>query len=212
MDQSYIYLSGILTAYGIFIVGMFSPGPNILTILGTSMSVDRESGKALAMGIATGSLLWGVLAWLGLVTLLLAFASLIYVIKLLGAAYLLWLACKAFKSSASVRDIVTRRIDLKGDRLAYFRKGLIIQMTNPKAALTWTATVSLGLSATAPWWVGGVIVLGTTILSFVGHLGYAVAFSAEPMVNAYRKARRRIEFCFGVFFCFASFKLFTSKV
>ena len=83
-------------------------------------------------------------------------------------------------------------------------------MTNPKAALTWIAIMSLGVETAAPFWVGASIVLGTTAMSVGGHLAYAVLFSTSPMVAAYRAARRWIEIALGTFFCFASYKLLTA--
>lgn len=117
--------------------------------MGTSMGVGRDAGKSLALGIATGSLLWGLLAWGGLTTVLVAYASLITIIKIAGAAYLLWLAYKSFRSALSARDIKANALSLSGGASAYYRRGLLIQMTNPKAALTWTATISLGLALSA---------------------------------------------------------------
>lgn len=211
MDALIIALPGILVAYGVFVVGMFSPGPNILSIMGTSMDAGRAAGKSLALGIATGSLLWGLLAWAGLTTILVAYASLMTMIKIAGAAYLLWLAFKSFRSAMSRRDLTATALTLAGGSFAYYRRGLLIQMTNPKAALTWTATISLGLSPDAPWWIGGVIVLGTGMISFAGHTAYAIAFSTQPMLVGFSKARRWIETGLGAFFCFASYKLVTSK-
>ncbi len=68
MDQLSAYLPGILIAFCVFAVGMFSPGPNILSIIGTSMGVGRDAGKALALGVASGSFLWSLLTWFALVT------------------------------------------------------------------------------------------------------------------------------------------------
>ena len=59
------YLTGILLAYGVFMIGMFTPGPNILAVIGTSMSVGRLEGKALALGVATGTLCWSMLTLVG---------------------------------------------------------------------------------------------------------------------------------------------------
>lgn len=211
MEEPNFYLTGIFVAYGVFSLGMLSPGPNILSIIGTSMAVGRKSGKALALGVASGSLLWGLLAWLGLTTLLGLYASLVTAIKLLGAAYLLWLAFAAFRSAASAHAVEPANLGLSGNALAYYRRGLVIQMTNPKAALTWTAVMALGVDASAPLWVGGLIVFGTTLISAIGHLTYAIAFSAPPMISGYRRARRWIEAGLGAFFCFASYKLLTSR-
>ena len=96
--------------------------------------------------------------------------------------------------------------------LGYFTRGLAIQMTNPKAALAWIAIISLGLQDNAPLWVGFAIVAGTSVLSIVIHILYAVAFSTAAMVRLYAKARRAIQFALGAFFAFAGIRLLTSRI
>ena len=54
MDQISIYLPSIILAYTAFLLSIMSPGPNILAIMGTSMSIGRSSGIALALGVASG--------------------------------------------------------------------------------------------------------------------------------------------------------------
>lgn len=84
-------------------------------------------------------------------------------------------------------------------------------MTNPKAALHWIAIVGIGLGAGAPLWVGITLVVSTTLLSLLGHLAYAVAFSTAPVVAFYRRARRWIEGALGLFFGVAAFKIATYR-
>jgi len=108
MENISAYLPGILLAYGAFLIAIASPGPNVLAVIGTSMAVNRPSGMALAMGVATGTLTWAVLTAIGLSALLATYASAILVIKVFGGLYLLyllWLAYKAFRSAASAHDI-----------------------------------------------------------------------------------------------------------
>ncbi len=212
MDSLSLYLPGILLAYSAFLLGIASPGPNILAVIGTSMSAGRKSGSSLALGVASGSFCWAILTVAGLSALLSAYASVLIVIKIVGGLYLLWLAYKAFRSAASSHDLhATTLGDGNRSRLGYFVKGFTIQMTNPKAALSWIAIISLGLAPDAPLWVGLVIVLGTTVLSVVLHLLYAVAFSTPTMVRLYGKARRTIQATLGVFFTVAGLKLLTSR-
>lgn len=199
-------------AYSAFLLAIASPGPNVLAVIGTSMSIGRASGIALAAGIAAGSLCWAVLTVLGLSALLSAYATALIVIKIGGGLYLLWLAYKAFKSAVSAHNIEAR--ELAGGRrtpAGYFLRGLTIQMTNPKAALAWIAIVSLGLRQEAPAWVGVMIVSGTSLLSLILHLLYAIVFSAPLMVRVYSKARRWIQATLGAFFAFAGIKLLTSQ-
>lgn len=212
MQDISLYLPGILIAYSAFLLAIASPGPNILAVIGTSMSVGRSSGTALAMGVATGSFTWALLTVFGLSAVLATYASALLGIKIFGGLYLLWLAYKSFKSAASRHDIEAK--ELAGGRrtpLGYFKRGYIIQMTNPKAALAWIAIISLGLKQGAPLWVGAVIVVGTFLLSVVIHILYAVAFSTPVMVSIYGRARRGIQGVLGTFFALAGLRLLTSR-
>lgn len=212
MQEIAAYLPGILLAYTAFLLAIASPGPNIMAVIGTSMSVNRASGMALAMGVASGSFTWALLTVFGLSALLATYASALLAIKIFGGLYLLWLAYKSFKSAASRHDI--EATELAGGRrspLGYLQRGYIIQMTNPKAALAWIAIISLGLEPGAPLWVGAVIVLGTFMLSVAIHLLYAIAFSTPAMVKLYGKARRGIQGVLGTFFAFAGLRLLASQ-
>ena len=84
-------------------------------------------------------------------------------------------------------------------------------MTNPKAALAWIAILSLGLQANAPSWVGISLVIGTSLLSLLIHLLYAMAFSTQVMIRAYGRARRWIQGALGTLFAIAGIKLLLSR-
>ncbi|MEQ8707651.1 MAG: LysE family translocator [Rhodospirillales bacterium] len=208
MEQFTHYLPGILLAYAAFFLGIFSPGPNILAVIGTSMSLGRRKGCLLALGVASGSFCWAMLTVIGLSGLLTAYAGALTIIKIVGGAYLIWLGVKALRSAATGNDMLLATVGAASDSPSrYYFRGLFVQMTNPKAALSWVAIISLGLQAGAPWWVAAIIVTGTTVMSVVMHLGYALTFSTAPMVRFYRRARRWIQATLGVFFCFAGMRL-----
>jgi amino acid exporter len=213
MDQISLYLPGIILAYSACLLGLASPGPNIMAVIGTSMSAGREQGVALALGVSAGSFCWALLTAGGLTALLAAYASALTVIKIAGGAYLLWLAYKSFRAAASAHDIQPTTLSgLAGDPFGYFVRGLTVQMTNPKAVLAWIAIMSLGLHDKAPLWVALSIVIGTTVLSLIIHYLYAVAFSTTTMVRVYSKGRRWIQGALGAFFAFAGIRLLTSRL
>ena len=202
------HVASLLLALGIFAVGFVSIGPNILAIIGTSMERGRRHGIALALGVGTGSGIWAALTVTGLTAIVTAYAWSVAILKLLGAIYLLWLAYKAFRSAATPNLEATVSV-ARGSGL-YWR-GLMVQMTNPKAALHWIAIVGIGLGADAPLWVGIVLIISTTLLSIAGHLIYAVTFSTQPVVDFYRRSRRWIDGLLGLFFTFAAFKIATFR-
>ncbi len=202
------HLASLCLALGIFSVGFISIGPNILAVIGTSMERGRRQGAALALGVGIGSGLWATLTVAGLSALMTAYAGAMVALKIIGAAYLMWLAWKAFRSAATRdSDIVTEAA--QGDNL--FWRGLSVQMTNPKAALHWIAIVSIGLGPEAPAWLGVALVLSATALSVLGHLAYAVTFSTRPVVAFYCRARRWISGILGMFFTIAAVKLITDR-
>lgn len=207
------FLPGIFLAYSAFLLSIMSPGPNVLAVIGTSMAVGRPAGLSLALGIATGSFCWAMMTALGLSALLASYAAALFVIKIAGGLFLLWLAVKAFRAAASPHAIeATTLANAPQDRFGLFLRGLTIQMTNPKAALAWIAIISIGMQAEAPLWVAVTIVGGTTVLSVLIHCLYAVAFSSDVMVRIYGRVRRWIQGVIGVFFAFAGFKLLTSRL
>ena len=202
------HLASLVLAIGIFSVGFVSIGPNILAIIGTSMGRGRRQGMALALGVGTGSGIWATLTVTGMTALVTAYAGVLTLLKIFGAIYLLWLAYNAFCAAAKPTIETVTRV-AKGNNL--YRRGITIQMTNPKAALHWIAIVGIGLGSDAPLWVGAALVVSTTALSILGHLAYAVTFSTQPVIAFYQRTRRWIEGTLGLFFTFAAFKLATSR-
>lgn len=206
------HLASLGLALGIFSVGFIVIGPNILAVIGTSMARGRRDGAMLALGIGLGSGIWASMTVLGLATLMASYAGAITVLKYAGAAYLAWMAVKAFRSAATpgAKLQVSGIAGATGRKL--FLRGLLIQMTNPKAALQWIAIVALGLGPEAPAAVGAALVVSATVMSVLAHLAYAMTFSTSPVIRFYSRARRWIEGALGAFFVFASYKLATSRI
>ena len=201
-------LSSLALALGIFVLGFVSIGPNILSIIGTSMDRGRQSGVALALGVAAGSGLWATATVAGLTALISAYAGAVLVLKVFGALYLVWLASKAFRSAATPTEHLSVQA-AEGENL--YLRGLAIQLTNPKAALHWIAIVGIGLGPDAPTWVGITLIFSATVISAIGHLAYAITFSTRPVVAFYKRMRRWIEGALGVFFSVAAYKIATYK-
>lgn len=212
MSTIHTYLPGILVAYTTYAIVTVSPGPAVMATIGTSMSYGRQAGIALALGIVTGSLCWGVLAAAGLSALLASYAGAMEVIRVLGGLYLLWLAYRAFRSAATRQELTARVIaDAPISRRAYFFRGWGVHMTNPKAIMGWIAIISLGLSPGSPPWVAGVILLGTAVFGVTFYTLAALAFSTSTAVRVYGKCRRAIEATLGVFFVFAGARMLTAR-
>jgi len=213
MSGLMVNFSDLLVAYVAYVIATASPGPANLAIMTTAMHQGRKSGFFLAFGVVCGSLCWAILAALGLSALLAAFGWAFTVIKVVGGLYLLWLAFKAARSAMAPKRVDATPVGA-GEKSgsAYFLKGFLIHMTNPKAVFAWVAIISLGLKPDAPSWMSIAVVGGCALLGVVVFGSYALAFSTQTMINLYASFKRSIEGVMAVAFGFAGIKLLTSRL
>lgn len=199
----------IALVYLTYLVATVSPGPSNLAIMATAMRDGRFSGLALAAGVITGSMFWAILAATGLSAVLAAYANALFVIKILGGVYLLYLAFRAARSAmrktSEVTDMMNRRHTQPWTQL--YRQGFLMHIGNPKAVLAWIAIMALGLRQDAspgglPIIIGGCALIGSLVFG-----GYAVIFSTAPMISLHARLRRWIEGGLSVLFAVAGLKL-----
>lgn len=207
-------LNHLIVVFTAYVIAAGSPGPSTLRIMGVAMNHGRRAGLALAAGVISGSLFWGLSAATGVSALLARYAEALIVLKVVGGLYLLYLAVRAARS-AMTSDPATAtdpaRADTPPSSAALYRHGLIMHLANPKAVLAWIALVTLGLGAEPSWHDVAAILAGCAILSVMIFAGYALVFSTEPMIRLYRRARRGIEGVLAAFFGFAGLRLLMSR-
>ncbi len=91
--------SQLALVYGTYLIATASPGPSNMAIMATAMRDGRLPALVLAAGVITGSLFWAVLTATGLSAVLATYAQALFIIKILGGVYLLYLAFRAGKSA-----------------------------------------------------------------------------------------------------------------
>lgn len=160
---------------GLFIVsGLLlnvMPGPDSLLIMARSAAYGFRAGSAAALGIGAGVCIHVLAAALGLSALLSASAAAFTVVKLLGAAYLMYLGLSLlFKRASTPRatDVPSPTSSTLTLR-AIFLQGFLTNVLNPKVALFFLAFVPQFISAEAPSKALAFIVLGA-IFNFNGML------------------------------------------
>lgn len=202
----------LIPAWCVYFIAVISPGPATLAISGTAMTHGRSAGTALATGVLTGSMIWALLAGLGVSALLSQFAYALVTLKFLGGLYLLWLGWKSF-CSASRKDagIAAPADQPAASRKAFYLKGLGIHLTNPKAIFVWLSLVSLGLPAHAPAETVRIFIAGAAVIGFLTFNAIAILFSTSAMMRGYKRSRRAIETVLGAFFTLAGLRLLTTR-
>jgi len=209
LDDLIRHLPDLALTYAAFFLAVASPGPSNLVVMATSMERGRDAGAILALGVTAGSLTWGILAAIGVTGLVVAHPEALYAIKIVGGLYLLFLAWRSARSAMRV-EMLPAKAAVSGGRS--FLRGYLMHLTNPKAILSWTAIIALGLRPDTPPVVLYAIIIGCMLISLAINQFYAVLFSTASMISGYRRIRRRAEACLAAFFAFASFKLLTSQL
>jgi threonine/homoserine/homoserine lactone efflux protein len=126
-----LFLAFLLAAW----VLILTPGPDMLFVIGQTLSGGAARGWAALLGILTGALVHVTLAVSGVAALLAASPALFEALRILGALYLLWLAWGALR--AAWRGAAAMRPAAPAGRA--YRDGLVTNLTNPKVVLFFLA-------------------------------------------------------------------------
>ncbi|WP_433469096.1 LysE family translocator [Spirillospora sp. CA-128828] len=134
------------------------PGLDTFLVLRTSVAQGRRCGLAAALGILTGCAVWGLATAVGLTALLTASHLAYDVVRVCGAAYLVWLGATAlWRARKKTGEDVRPEPVVVAGRAAAFRAGVGTNLLNPKAGVFYMSLVPQFMPHGAP-------VFGTTVL------------------------------------------------
>ncbi len=202
-------LSFLIAPLIAFFIAAGSPGPATLACAGAAMAHGRAAGLALGVGLALGLSFWGVLTAVGLGAIVLGSPIALFALRLLGGAYLLWLAWRSARSALQAHEAPASAAP-SPNRLIL--RGVLLNLSNPKAALAWAAVIALGLPAGAAAWHLTTIAAACSVLGLLIYVAYAVGFALPPIRRAYTRARRAIDGALAALFGYAGLRLIFTKV
>ena len=129
-------LDTTLTFLGISILLSLSPGPDNIFVLMQSATHGRKAGLLVTLGLCIGLLGHTAAVALGLAAILAASTTAFTVLKLAGAAYLVYLAWGALR--APIGPLPSGSVPtLKPWRM--LGRGVVMNLTNPKVGLFFLA-------------------------------------------------------------------------
>ena len=118
---------------------VLTPGPNMIYLVSRSIGQGWRAGMVSLAGTLVGFLVYMTMANVGLAAVFLVVPWLYTVVKLAGAAYLIYLAWKTLRpgglSLFEARDLP------RDSRAKLFRMGLVTNLLNPKAAIMYLALI-----------------------------------------------------------------------
>jgi RhtB (resistance to homoserine/threonine) family protein len=168
----------LLVFIGVAAIVIVIPGPDTAVVTKNVLIHGRRAGLGTSLGVSTGLAIWTVAAAVGVASLVRASEVAFTVLKLVGAAYLVWLGIQALRAAGreaaddQVRPVGGPAMTVRGG----FRQGCLSDLANPKIGIFFTSLlpqfVTAGHPVLLPFLVLGaifvaMIVLWLTLYTFV---------------------------------------------
>ncbi|MDB9838557.1 LysE family translocator [bacterium] len=189
-------LAAFLTIAFLHLLAAISPGPAVIMAARTGVSEGLRTGVFLALGIGVGAVVWAAAALFGLGLVFAAAPSLLWVLKIGGAAYLMWLAFHLW------RDADKPLLDMQSDKpprsaASAFRLGVYTDLANPKTAAMFSAIFIGTVPPATPLWVYAALLVVVFLNEALWCMLVARIFSLQKSRTAYLSLKSIIDKTFG---------------
>ena len=132
MDHASFY-TFIVAAAALAVV----PGPTVTVIIANSLKHGTRAGMLNVLGTQIGVIIWLAIAALGLGAAIKLMGVWFDVLRYVGAAYLVWLGLKLWRSNGDLA-LATERARPNG---SFLLQGLVVILSNPKMLLLFGALI-----------------------------------------------------------------------
>jgi threonine/homoserine/homoserine lactone efflux protein len=198
----------MLPFVGISIVVIVTPGQDTALTIRNSLLGGRRAGIATALGVSTGQAVWALATSIGLAALIVAFEPAFVTLKLIGAAFLIYLGVQAIIAALRGRPVEHRGDGGSTRPGAAFRQGVISNLGNPKMAVFFTSLLPQFADS-----FPGLLALGLLFcsLTLVWLTGYAFAVAKAGDVLRRPTVRRVFDAILGVVLTALGIRLATDR-
>lgn len=172
------------------------PGPGVLFVVGRALAHGRRSALATALGHAAGNYVVAACVAVGLGTILQRSAAVFVVVKIAGAAYLMWLGIQAIRRRKSLADAFAAAAEPREGWRA-LRDGMVVGVTNPKSYILFGAVLPQFVNRAHGNVPGQMLLLALVSVAIGAISDCAWGFTASVVRNWFARSPRRFEMVGG---------------
>jgi threonine/homoserine/homoserine lactone efflux protein len=189
----------LLTIALLWFATAVAPGPNFVVTTRTALLNDRLTGIQTALGIACGTVLWGLAGFFGIHALFVMAPWLYLALKIGGSAYLIVLGVQYLLHSFRREPPPTARLRPMSTHSAILL-GMITSLANPQTALSTASLFAATLPPEPSLALGlGAVAVMTTV-AIVWYSLVACVLTLRPAASAFTRMRRWIDRIAGLAF------------
>lgn len=163
----------------VLLAALASPGAAMLFVIKTTVSSGRTAGITTGLGLGVAASCWTLAAFLGLESLFALFPWAYGALKLIGAAYLIWIAVQTWRSAAQPMA------DAPTPHTRSFAAGLLVNFGNPKSMLFAAAVILVVFPSNMPASQIALVALNHLLLEIIFYALFAIALSAPAARQGY---------------------------
>jgi threonine/homoserine/homoserine lactone efflux protein len=189
-------LAAFVSVALLHLMAAISPGPAVLMSARTGVVQGMRTGAFLAMGIGAGGVLWAAAALFGLNIVFTAAPALLWGLKIIGGAYLVYMAWGMWRDAATPLDMGPSGA-LPRSGASAFRLGLLTQLANPKPAVLFSAIFVGTVPQGTPLWVYAALLSVVFLNEALWNTLVARIFSFERSRAGYISLKSIIDRSFG---------------
>jgi threonine/homoserine/homoserine lactone efflux protein len=172
------------------------PGPGVLFVVGRALADGRRTALATACGHAAGNYVVAACVAVGLGAILQRSATVFVVVKVLGAAYLVWLGIHAILRRKSLADAFGAALEPREGWRA-LRDGVVVGVTNPKSYILFGAVLPQFVNRAAGDVTGQMLLLALVVTALGAVCDCAWGFAASAVRSWFASSPRRFELVGG---------------
>jgi threonine/homoserine/homoserine lactone efflux protein len=173
-----------------------APGPSVLFVVSRALAYGRRVALTTVVGNTAGVAVLAVAVSIGVGTIVHTSAVAFHAVKLLGAAYLIYLGLRAIRHRRQVRGAFARPSAPLSDRRTWW-EGFVVGVTNPKTAVFFAAVLPQFVDRAAGHASIQMLVLGAAfcLIALASDSGYGLA--ASTVRAWFTGSARRLELVGG---------------
>lgn len=168
------------------------PGPSVLFVVSRALAYGRRVALLTVAGGAAGSFVMAAAVAVGMGAVVQTSAVVYEVIKLVGAAYLVYLGARAFRDRRQLSDAFADQVGhVRGSRT--FRQGFVVALTNPKTAVFFAAVLPQFVDPATGSTIAQMLTLGAIFAAIALALDSVWAMLAATVRSWFARSTRRLE-------------------
>ena len=205
-------MSTLLAFVAVAAVVIVTPGQDTALTIRNTLAGGRRGGLATAVGVSSGQAVWALATSAGLAAVVVASERVFVALKVVGAAYLVYLGAhslwRAWTGRRAGRDVADCRLG----RGTAFRQGLVSNLGNPKMAVFFTSLLPQFASGEEAAFVD-LLGLGLLfcLMTVAWLSGYALAVERASAVLRRPPVRRALDAITGVVLVALGLRLATER-